>query len=125
MRVFSLFDVPGITLVIERIPVDALLLAEIEKGENQRSQHRFGMLPTESVERAVCVGDIDRFVPNVAVVARAVAPQHLEDRAGAAIAQERNNRALSALGSQASIAAVNSVLARWDGGRDPAIGRIV
>ena len=52
------------------------------------------MLPPDRVQCTAGVGNEDGFVPDVAVVARAVAPQHRENLAARAAAGQRNHGAL-------------------------------
>ena len=95
--VLRALQVARVTLIVERVAVHLLLFAEIEQTENQRAQRRLRVLPPDDLQRAIRVGDEDGFVADVAVIARAVAPQHGEDFTGAAVAGERDYRALGAL----------------------------
>src|SRR5262245_43962502 len=38
-------EIAGITLVVERIAVHALLFAEVDESKNKRSEHRLSVLP--------------------------------------------------------------------------------
>ena len=94
---FKSLEVAAITLVVECIPIHVLLLAKVEKRKNQRTKHWLGMLPSDGVESPMRVGYEDRLVADVAVVARSVPPQHLEDLARTAMAGEGHRRALGPL----------------------------
>jgi hypothetical protein len=74
-----------------------LLFAEVQQAENKGAKHGLGMLPADGIEGTVGVGNEDRLVADVAVVAGSVAPQQLEDLAGAVVAGKSNRCPLGPL----------------------------
>src|SRR5690606_20694382 len=61
------------------VAVGGVLIPAVRKGIGQRAEDRFGMLPTDGLQRAPGVGNIDRLVADVAEVPRAVTAEDLED----------------------------------------------
>ena len=56
-----------------------LRAAAVQQRVGQRAQHRLGVLPADDFQGAEAVRDVDRLVPDVAEIARAVAAEDLEE----------------------------------------------
>src|SRR5439155_11458290 len=67
----------------------------LEQGIGQRAHYRLGMPPADGLHRSPGVGDINGLVADVAEVAGPVTPEELDDLAGAGIAHECGDGAVS------------------------------